>query len=118
MTATLPPPISLDIPKTDPYTSSQALLAISYDAWLNGQKIKDGGGDVLEFEDDGSLPVTIKSPLESNGAIPVNIQDQHSLALDLRFIRAQGAPTTLAVNGAIEDTELISSVSISNRALI
>jgi len=50
--------------------------------------------------------VEIISPLESNGAIPVNIQDQHSLALDLNFIQAQGAPTTLSVQADPEDTTI------------
>lgn len=35
-------------------------------------------------------------PRESNGGVPVNIQDQHSRALDLNFIMATGAPTALA----------------------
>ena len=38
-------------------------------------KITDGMHD-LDIESDQSMPVTIKSPLESNGGIPVNIQDQ------------------------------------------
>lgn len=38
----------------------------------------------------------IWAPGESNGAIPVNIQDQHTEALDLRFIKAL-ATTTLSV---------------------
>lgn len=40
--------------------------------------------------------VEIVSPLESNGAIPVNIQDQHSRALDL-FFGQIGDLTTLSV---------------------
>lgn len=50
-------------------------------------------------------------PQESNGGIPVNIQDQTSKSLDLDFIQAQGAPTTLAVETAVDDTtiELTSS---------
>lgn len=52
------------------------------------------------------VPVIIESPLESNGAIPVNIQDQHSRALDLFFIQAQGAPTTLTTAAAPEDLTL------------
>lgn len=39
--------------------------------------------------------VTILSPLESNGAIPVNIRDQTTLALNLNFIQALGVPTFL-----------------------
>lgn len=41
--------------------------------------------------------------VESNGALAVNIQDQHSRMLDLKFIQAQGAPTTLTVEAVQED---------------
>jgi hypothetical protein len=58
----------------------------------------------------GCLPpypadVNIISPLESNGAIPVNVQDQHTLALDLFFIKQNNATT---LNGAIspDDTTI------------
>lgn len=44
--------------------------------------------------------------LESNSAMPVNIQDQHSRALDLKFIKATGIPTTLSVE-SVEDTRTI-----------
>jgi len=50
------------------------------------------------FEGDG---VTIIGPLESNGAIPINIQDQHTRALDLPFIKAIAPPTTLWVEAVI-----------------
>lgn len=43
--------------------------------------------------------------LEQNAAMPINIQDQHSLALDLDFIQSQGA-TTLAADANIEDLTL------------
>ena len=49
------------------------------------------------------IKVQIVSPLESNGAVPVNIQDQHSRALDLKFLRATGIPTALSV-ASVEDT--------------
>lgn len=42
----------------------------------------------------------IWAPGESNGAIPVNIQDQHTQALDLRFIK-QLALTTLSATAAV-----------------
>lgn len=41
--------------------------------------------------------------IESNGAIPVNVQDQHTQALDLPFIKATGIPTTLSVQTALGD---------------
>lgn len=42
-------------------------------------------------------PVTGKqAAVESNGALAVNIQDQHSLALDLHFIQLIGSITTTA----------------------
>jgi hypothetical protein len=50
--------------------------------------------------------IIISGPLENNGAIPVNIQDQTSKALDLDFIQAQGSPTTLSVIAAAGDTQL------------
>lgn len=50
------------------------------------------------FEGDG---VTIIGPLESNGAIPINIQDQHTRSLDLPFIKANAQPTTLWVGAVI-----------------
>lgn len=37
--------------------------------------------------------IILKAPLESNGAIPVNIQDQTSRALDLFFIQSQNQTT-------------------------
>jgi len=49
------------------------------------------------------LPVEITTPLESNGAVPVNIQDQTSLAIDLKFIQSQ-AQTTLTSTAAIGAT--------------
>jgi hypothetical protein len=51
--------------------------------------------------------VTIVSPLESNGAIPVNIQDQHSRAFDVFFQQDVGSPTTLTTD-VIEDAYSIS----------
>lgn len=44
-------------------------------------------------------------PLESNGAVPVNIQDQTSKALDLYFIKA-AAQTTLTSDITPEDTTI------------
>lgn len=51
--------------------------------------------------------------VETNGGLAVNIQDQHSLALDLRFIQAQGPPTTLSVQ-ANPDDKTITVVSTTN----
>ena len=45
----------------------------------------------------------IWAPVESNGGIPVNIQDQHTRALDLHFIKAAGVPTTLTTQAEPED---------------
>jgi len=52
--------------------------------------------NVVNFRD--YLKVEVAAPLESNGAIPVNIQDQHSRALDLPFIKAKAPPTTLSAD--------------------
>jgi hypothetical protein len=38
----------------------------------------------------------IWAPGESNGAIPVNVQDQHTRALDLKFLKTTAAITTLS----------------------
>lgn len=50
-------------------------------------------------EDDGSMPVTIKSPLESNGALPTNVQDQHTEPLDAYFSQQIGDFTLSADTG-------------------
>ena len=50
--------------------------------------------------------VEIIAPLESNGAIPVNIQDQTSRAFDLFFSQDVGAATTLATQAEIGDYAL------------
>lgn len=47
--------------------------------------------------------IEIASPLESNGAIPVNIQDQHSRAFDFFFSQDVGSPTTLTTDTAEGD---------------
>ena len=52
----------------------------------------------------------IISPLESNGAIPINIQDQHTNAFDLFFSQDVGAATTLTTD-AVEDAF---SISVTN----
>lgn len=43
-------------------------------------------------------------PLESNGAVPISIQDQTSPAFDLYFIQGTAAPTTIASTVAVGDT--------------
>ena len=44
--------------------------------------------------------------LESNGAAPVNIQDQTSPPFDLYFIQATGTSTTVGTAPSIDDTTL------------
>ena len=61
---------------------------------------KDGGRMSLIRE------MEITSPLEANGAIPVNIQDQHSRAIDLYFKKVVNAGTTLSVIAAAEATTI------------
>ena len=46
--------------------------------------------------------VRIISPIESNGAIPINIQDQHTRSLDLKFIQASDF-TTLTVDTVVNN---------------
>lgn len=52
-------------------------------------------------------------PLESNRAVPVNIQDQTSPAFDLYFIQGTGPPTTVASAVAIGDTDISVVASIA-----
>ena len=51
---------------------------------------------------DGEFGVNL-ARVEVNGGLAVNVQDQHTTALDLRFIQPQGAPTTLTVETVPED---------------
>lgn len=57
----------------------------------------------FNFEGDA---VQIIDPIESNGAIPINIQDQHTRALDIPFIKANAIPTTLSVAATVEDMNI------------
>jgi hypothetical protein len=43
------------------------------------------------------VDVNIVSPTDSSGPVEIMVQDQHTRILDLYFIKAVGAPTTLAV---------------------
>ncbi|MBW2635992.1 MAG: hypothetical protein JRC86_00450 [Deltaproteobacteria bacterium] len=51
-----------------------------------------------------ALYTKFAAAIESNGAVAVNIQDQHTRALDLKFIQQVGAPTTVASNITVGDT--------------
>jgi len=60
----------------------------------------------------GGEPVSIVSPLESNGAIPVNIQDQHTEIIDLKLTRHINNVSLLS-NVAIDDYDIhLSSISV------
>ena len=63
---------------------------------------------------DGSVTV---QP-ESNGALPVNIQDQTSPAVDLFFTQPIGIPTALTSNAAIGDTafevDSVANINVGN----
>jgi hypothetical protein len=48
----------------------------------------------------------IWAPGESNGAIPVNVQDQSTRSLDLKFIKVLAPPTTISVAASPGDTTL------------
>jgi len=52
-----------------------------------------------------NVPVTIIAPLESNGAIPVNVQDQHSEIIDL-FLHNNLGTFSLASPTSLGDTVL------------
>lgn len=51
----------------------------------------------------GAYSVKIAGPLESNGAVPVNVQDQTTVPFDFFFTQVKGAPTTVGVVTAIDD---------------
>jgi hypothetical protein len=75
-------------------------------------KVKIWDGDtVVGVTGDSALYVAIKEPLETNGAIPVNIQDQTTQLLDLYFTQAKGAPTSL-VEATIFDSSWIRVASV------
>lgn len=79
-------------------------LDINPDGSLNTEsKIIDSDGHELDVNVDGSINVnsTIVSPLESNGAVPINIQDQHTRAFDVFFSQTIGSPTTLTTDAVI-----------------
>lgn len=59
--------------------------------------------------------IQIVDPIESNGAVPVNIQDQTTPPFDLYFIQPVGPPTTIAIAVTINDTdiEVASAATIS-----
>jgi hypothetical protein len=80
--------------------------SIPHNIYLTYKDMLDGTMALVMSLGDLPVNVNITSPIESNGAVPVNIQDQHTTALDLRFIQAQGAPTTLAAAAAPEDTTI------------
>ena len=54
---------------------------------------------------DNPLPIIIKSPLESNGAVPVNIQDQTSEIIDVYMTQIIKS-TTLSENSTIDTYEV------------
>ena len=49
---------------------------------------------------DGTTDETVKV---TNGGLDINVQDQHTRALDLKFIKAEGPPTTLTAATAVDD---------------
>ncbi len=71
-------------------------------------------GTALQFkydEDvDKAIPISSSTPMPiftpPGESVDVFIQDQTTPALDLYFIQPIGAPTTLAVTGAIDDTSI------------
>lgn len=51
-------------------------------------------------------PASDETVKVTNGGLDVNIQDQHTRQLDLKFIQAVGVPTTLASSTTVEDTTI------------
>jgi len=56
-----------------------------------------------------TLDVNIASPLETNGAIPVNIQDQTSRAFDVYFSQIVGVTSTLVNTAVIDSFDIVVS---------
>lgn len=67
--------------------------------------IYDGTDKYTKLEDDASnsVPVTIKSPLEANGSLPVTLQDQTTPPVILPMSKTKNVPTTTTVATAIDD---------------
>ncbi len=72
-------------------------LLLNLGFYVNAETNVIGGAD---------FNVAIVSPLETNGAIPINVQDQHTRTFDVYFGQTIGNLTTLA-SDAIEDTYII-----------
>ena len=63
------------------------------------------------------LKVEIVSPIESNGGIPVNIQDQTSPAFDTYFAKALGGSITFLQANSTFDTYTINLTSTTNYSI-
>ena len=68
-----------------------------------------GGPYIADVTAENRLQVDVKitSPLESNGAIPVNIQDQTSTAIDTYFLQQTGSFTLAADTSKSSTTSLV-----------
>lgn len=54
-----------------------------------------------------ALDVNVKGlSVKDDGSLDVNLQDQVSTPIDFFFVKANGAPTTLAIDAAIDDSTL------------
>lgn len=69
----------------------------------------------FNFETGG---VKIIEPIEKNGGIPVNVQDQTTTPVDLYFLQAIGTPTALTNTPSINDMNVtvdsVASISVGN----
>ncbi|MCK5603938.1 hypothetical protein KAR91_18770 [Candidatus Pacearchaeota archaeon] len=65
----------------------------------------DNPNTLLTVNGEKAKRVSISSPLESNGAIPINIQDQTTEIIDLHMEQHLG-DITLSANTAIDDTDV------------
>lgn len=85
------------------------------------QRTKTGFGDDGAYNDvslDDPLPISVIGATSAdvarvtNGGLDINIQDQHTRALDLKFVRAIAIPTTLAADTVVDahTVELTSAV--------
>lgn len=91
--------------KASTLASLMVLVAVSVAFGVQKSQYTGNGVTVTNTVD-----TVITSPLESNGAIPINIQDQHSRAFDVFLTQDVGSSTTLTTD-VIEDAYTMSATT-------
>lgn len=92
--------------RKEPIASDVYIDVYLYSLVDEGRVRVDIGSDIIGTNMMLTNPETgVQAQIELNGGLAVNIQDQHSLALNLTFIQSQGV-TTLVNDVNVENTEL------------